>query len=118
MPAEHDLGPVDMLQAGQMRLVTALRRPVLLVRSRDGSYHAVHPLCPHQGVNLSGGRLSGHFLPSAVGEYLYQDTAEVVRCPRHGYEFDVKTGLACFPSDYRIKSFPTRVVSGRVVIEL
>jgi nitrite reductase/ring-hydroxylating ferredoxin subunit len=118
MPVEHDVGPEDMLQAGQMCLVTDLRRPVLLVRSANGAYHAVHPLCPHHGVNLSGGRLSGHFLPSEVGEYVYEDTAEVVRCPRHGYEFDVKTGRSCFLSDLRIKSFPIRVVSGRVMVEL
>jgi 3-phenylpropionate/trans-cinnamate dioxygenase ferredoxin subunit len=50
----------------------------VLVANCDGDFYAINNVCTHAGGHLSEGRLEGF----------------VVRCPRHGSSFDVRTG-AC-----------------------
>lgn len=114
-----DAGDTEVLQPGEMRLIQAGKRRFILARTKKGSYHAVRNICPHQGVDLSEGVLTGRFLPSELGHYEYVDDGEILRCGRHAYEFDVRTGRSWFDPDHiRIKSYPVTVADGRVLIEI
>jgi 3-phenylpropionate/trans-cinnamate dioxygenase ferredoxin subunit len=66
---------ISELPEGQMVMVVVGGREVL-VANVDGSYYAIANRCTHLGGNLSKGKLEG----------------SVVTCPRHGSQFDVKTG--------------------------
>ena len=114
----YDAGDAEVLAPGSMRLVTEARRPFILARVRGGAYHAVSPRCPHQGVDLSTGRLTGTCAAGAVGEYRYVDDAAHLRCPRHGYQFSVETGEAWFDPAVRLRTFPVAVRDGRVWVDL
>jgi 3-phenylpropionate/trans-cinnamate dioxygenase ferredoxin component len=65
------------LPAGKMMAVTAGGKEILLANV-DGTYYAIANKCTHLGGSLGKGRLDG----------------TVVTCPRHGAQFDVKTGQA------------------------
>lgn len=52
------------------------------------------------------GKLGGTALPGKVGEYKYGLDGQVVRCPWHGWEFDVTTGRSLFnPHRCRVRSY-------------
>jgi 3-phenylpropionate/trans-cinnamate dioxygenase ferredoxin component len=65
------------LPAGKMMAITAGGKEILLANV-DGSYYAIANKCTHLGGSLAKGVLDGG----------------VVTCPRHGAQFDVKTGQA------------------------
>ena len=58
-------------------------------------------LVPHtRGTNAAG----------AVGEYSLVREGEIVRCPWHGWEFEIATGRSLFnPHKVRTRSFPVEV---------
>jgi 3-phenylpropionate/trans-cinnamate dioxygenase ferredoxin subunit len=44
------------------------------------------------------------------GEYTYTRRGEILRCPWHGWEFDVKTGQSWFdPVQTRVRAYPVTV---------
>jgi nitrite reductase/ring-hydroxylating ferredoxin subunit len=55
-------------------------------------------------------------LPSGVYEYEYGRSGELVRCPWHGWEFEIKTGKAVFSDKVRTRSYKVRVDEGKVGI--
>ena len=49
-------------------------------------------------------------LPSAPGEYLWAREGEILRCPWHGWEFDLTTGCAiCEPDRTRVRTYEVTV---------
>ncbi|MBO9608630.1 MAG: Rieske (2Fe-2S) protein [Paenibacillaceae bacterium] len=83
-----------------------------------GTYYAVHNYCPHQGAELCKGPVCGTTLDSAVFEYIYGREDEIVRCPWHGWEFDLKTGKSLFSDKVRVRSYPVVVQDGTVGVML
>jgi len=56
--------------------------------------------------------------PSIPGEYTYTREGEIVRCPWHGWEFDIRTGRSyCEPERIRAKAYPVAAVAGARVVE-
>ena len=69
----------------------------------DGTFYAIADLCTHDDGPLGEGDLDGY----------------EVSCPRHGAEFDVRTGKALsLPAIVDIPAYPVRVVNGQVEIGL
>jgi len=49
-------------------------------------------------------------VPSPPGEYRFQREGEILRCPWHGWEFDLATGRSVFdPERMRVKAYPVEV---------
>jgi nitrite reductase (NADH) small subunit len=108
--ADHELEPGGMAAARLGML------PVMAVRTLDGELHAFVDRCLHQGARLSGGRVLPHTEGDAVGEYRMLDAQEVVKCPWHGYEYDVRTGCAVFDRRRSLLRLAVSVEAGQVVI--
>jgi nitrite reductase/ring-hydroxylating ferredoxin subunit len=113
-----DVGSTDLLAIGEVRRFVHKNRPFLLARIGDGSYHAVRSVCPHQGVDLSEGRLVGRNLPSEPGRHEHVADATVIRCPRHGYAYDVRDGCSRFDDRARIKAYKVTVEDQRVLVHI
>lgn len=84
----------------------------------NGQYYALFNYCPHFGAPLCEGHVSGTNLPSDVYQYEYGKQGEIVRCPWHGWEFDIKTGKALFSDSIRAKTYPVEVHDGKIGIVL
>ena len=95
----------DELAPGAMRAVSWGRLPVVVIRLEDGSLHALVDRCLHHGGPLSAGRL-GHGSAGAggVGDYRPDESVAVLRCPWHGYEYDIRTGCTLFDPDRRLRT--------------
>ncbi|WP_020619313.1 Rieske (2Fe-2S) protein [Paenibacillus daejeonensis] len=83
-----------------------------------GQYYAIHNRCPHQGAELCKGTRCGTTLDSEVYQFIYGRDQEIVRCPWHGWEFDIKTGRSLFNEKIRTRSYPVLVEDGFIGIVL
>ncbi len=77
-----------------------------------GRFYALRNRCPHQAAPLCLGAIKGMTLPSRPGEYLWAREGEILRCPWHGWEFDITTGRSIFnPHKTRVKTYEVTVES-------
>jgi nitrite reductase/ring-hydroxylating ferredoxin subunit len=89
--AKHVIGPVDELPPGSRKFLTIDDRPIAIFNIR-GEFFGLLNRCPHQGASLCEGPLIGLARSSDPGEIEYTKLGEIIRCPWHGWEFDVRTG--------------------------
>lgn len=87
----HVIGAALDLPSGKNKVVTVEGRSVGVFNVK-GSYYALKNACPHQGAPLFIGRVTGITLPSEPGQYWYGRDGEILRCPWHGWEFDITNG--------------------------
>lgn len=100
------------LQPGERKVYKVGGRPVAIFNIK-GEYFAILNRCPHQGAELCKGILVGHVTGSRPGEYKLDRPSEIVRCPWHGWEFDIRTGQSWFdPEGTKMKTYPTRIAPG------
>lgn len=108
----HRVCTVAELPPGERKIVDIDGRSIG-VFNVAGSYYALRNVCPHQFAPLCLGKVTGYNAPSDVGVYDWCREGEIVRCPWHGWEFDIKTGRSIFnPHRVRTKSYPVTVESG------
>ena len=109
---------LDELQPGEKRPFELGGRPIVVCRSREtGEVFAVAGRCPHQGAPLCEGKLGSSVSSSGPGQYEVTRPGEILRCPWHGWEFDVRTGQSWFdPQTMRVKAYAVAVVPGRTLV--
>jgi 3-phenylpropionate/trans-cinnamate dioxygenase ferredoxin subunit len=79
---------------------------------------AVESRCPHQGGPMCEGILTGLIESDEPGHYRYSRKGEILRCPWHGWEFDVRTGQSyCEPERIQVRSYPVEVAEGQRVVQ-
>src|SRR3546814_2830988 len=89
--SKHVVATVPEIPPGSRKRVMVKGRPVV-VFNLDGEYFGLLDRCPHQGGSLCEGRLIGLLEAHEPGDYSYTRRGEIVRCPWHGWEFDIRTG--------------------------
>ena len=106
----HVVGTTDEIGPGERKIVEIDGRSIG-VFNVDGRYYALRNTCPHAGARLCEGTLSGLVTSSAPGEYRYAREGEILRCPWHGWEFDIATGRSWFdPARTRVRAYEATVV--------
>lgn len=111
----HVVARADEIALGE-RLIVTLEGRSIGVFNIKGEFVAIRNSCPHQGGPLCEGVLTGLAMPSPPGEYLYKRRGEIVRCPWHGWEFDLRSGQSWFdPVHTRVRSYEVRVEPGATV---
>ena len=69
----------------------------------DGEFYAINDTCPHKGTApLIRGSLDGL----------------AIRCPNHGYRFDLKTGECNIDPVFNTKIFPVKIKDGKIFLSL
>lgn len=110
--AKHIVAAVKELPPGSRKLVEVNNRQIA-VFNVNGEFHALGNRCPHEGGYLIDGKLVGLVQSKMPGEYCYSRKDEFVKCPWHGWEFDLRTGRAqCDPTRVRVRHYETAVVQG------
>jgi nitrite reductase/ring-hydroxylating ferredoxin subunit len=95
------LALVDVAR-GRMRSCRVGERELVVCHTKDGVF-AVDNVCTHAFARMSEGYLRGTRLT----------------CPLHGATFDVRTGTALSgPATIPLATYPTRIVDGRIEVEL
>lgn len=103
------VGKAADLPPGQRMLVT-LKGIGIGVFNVYGEYYALINRCSHQGGPLCRGELVGLARSSGPGDYAWDRAGEILRCPWHAWEFDIKTGKAVVdPQKVRVKTYEVSV---------
>ncbi len=107
--AKHVVGTVDEIPPGTRKIGEIAGRSIG-VFNVNGEYFALLNRCPHQAGPLCKGNAHGFLRSGAVGEYDYSRPGEIVRCPWHGWEFDILTGRSIFnPHRVRVKAYEVSI---------
>lgn len=105
----HVVGRVSSVAPGERRIVEADGRSIG-VFNVDGAFYALRNSCPHQAAPLCLGSIKGMTMPSKPGEYIWAREGEILRCPWHGWEFDITTGRSIFnPHRTRVKAYDVTI---------
>ncbi|MET3292957.1 Rieske (2Fe-2S) protein [Brevibacillus fluminis] len=103
------------LAEGQRQLFDIDGVEIGLIRV-EGKCHAFRNSCPHQGVPMIYGSVVGTMVPSRPQEYVYGHHNEIIRCPLHGWEFNLKTGKALFSPGVSLKIYQAEEEAGEIVL--
>jgi 3-phenylpropionate/trans-cinnamate dioxygenase ferredoxin component len=102
--AELTVGPVEELPPGEVKIVRAGELAVG-VYNLNGEYYAIEDRCSHDDGPLA----EGDFDPEQG----------VAICPRHGSEFDVRTGRPLsLPAYLPVETFEVVVEDGIVKVKV
>jgi 3-phenylpropionate/trans-cinnamate dioxygenase ferredoxin component len=98
------VGPVEELPPGSVKIVHAGQVSVG-VYNLDGEFYAIEDRCSHDDG------------PLAEGEF--DADAGVAICPRHGANFDIRTGRPLtLPAYQPVDTFPVVVEDGVVKVDI
>jgi 3-phenylpropionate/trans-cinnamate dioxygenase ferredoxin subunit len=105
----YTVATVEEIAPGGRKIVEVAGRSIG-VFNLGGEFFALRNRCPHQGGPLCEGYLIGLVLSARAGEYRYLRDGEMLRCPWHGWEFDVRTGQSWFdPGKVRVRRYEVLV---------
>jgi nitrite reductase/ring-hydroxylating ferredoxin subunit len=102
---------------GECKLVNVAGREIG-VFNVGGQYFALANRCPHEGGPLCQGRIGPLILSDGPGTYRLDKDKELLRCPWHGWEFDIRTGQSwCDPKSTRARQFQVTVEPGEKLVK-
>lgn len=99
MPDAVRVAKTSEIPPGAAKIVVVLGHPVALFNV-GGSYYAISNICLHRGGPIGEGTLDG----------------PVVTCPRHGWEYDVRTGRNIGNPAARLRTFAVRIDGDDVLV--
>ncbi len=112
----HVVAATSEIPPGARKRVVVKGRPIAIF-NLDNQFFGMLDRCPHQGGSLCAGIVTGLLQSKEPGQYTYTRKGEFVRCPWHGWEFDIRTGQSyCDPERFRSRSFPVSTESGATVV--
>lgn len=95
-----EIAPVAELPNGE-RLFVELEGRSLVIFNIAGQFFAIGDICSHDDGPVGEGDLEGYNIV----------------CPRHGAEFDVRTGQAVqMPAVVDIPAYPVKVIDGMIQV--
>jgi len=115
--AKHVVATVEEIPPGGRKIVKVQGREVGIF-NLDGRFYALKNVCRHQGARVCLGKVSGTTLPSRVYEFKYGLEGRILRCPWHGWEYDITTGRSLFDPDVKVVSYAVTVEDGNVCLEM
>lgn len=116
MSGELDVCALEELERDGRLIARLDGREIGVLLGPDGRPRAIRNRCPHHGAPLCLGRVEPR-LAGAPGRYEPSGQA-VLRCPWHGWEFDLDTGRCLVEETMRVAVYPARVEAGRVLVEV
>lgn len=111
----HDVGSAEELERSGRVVARVGGREVGAVVDRESALvYGIRNRCPHHGGPLCLGSVRER-LGGAPGVYALGGRS-VLRCPWHGWEFDLETGRCLDEPALRAAVYPARIADGRVLV--
>jgi 3-phenylpropionate/trans-cinnamate dioxygenase ferredoxin subunit len=108
---------VGEVAPGTSKLVTVKGREIGIFNI-NGEYFALANTCPHEGAALCKGKLVGLAEADEPGKYRLSRKGELLKCPWHGWEFDVRTGQSwCDPENTYVRQYAVSVEPGDALLK-
>ena len=105
------------IQAGSCKIVTVRGREIGIFRIGDEFYGLINR-CPHQGAPLCRGEIVSRLVAPSPGDYRLTRPGEMIRCPWHCWEYDIRTGQSlCDPNSVQARAYNVEVAPGKTLAE-
>ena len=115
--AKHVVAAVGDIPPGGRKLVEVNGRAVV-VFNLGGAFFALNNRCPHKGGSLCAGIVTALVQSDEPGHYDVSRKGEIIRCPWHSWEFDIRTGQSwCDPGKVRTRRYEVSVERGARLVE-
>lgn len=92
------------LSPGQRKLINVDGREIGIFNVK-GEFYALRNICPHRSGPLCLGRVRPLVVTTGVYQRDYEREGEILKCPWHQWEFDIKTGQALYDEKLRVKTY-------------
>ena len=93
-----EIAPASELPSGERLFVEIAGKPIVIFNIA-GQFYSIADVCSHDDGPVGEGDIEGYN----------------ITCPRHGAEFDVRTGqVMSMPAVVDIPAYPVRVVDGMI----
>lgn len=99
------------------RIISDIEGREVAVFRIDGEYYALANYCVHQGGPLCEGSVSGTLTSDDDFELEYSRDDEIVSCPWHGWEFDIKTGEHLSNTGFKTPMYDVVCQDAKVYVE-
>jgi nitrite reductase/ring-hydroxylating ferredoxin subunit len=114
----HTICRVEDVVVGKLLPVTIGRSAIIVYRLPTGDVKAISGRCPHQGADLSYACITGTTTGDHPHEVSVDRLGEILRCPWHGFEFDLMTGCPLVKSSsMRLREYRTVIEGDNIIIE-
>lgn len=109
---------LDDVVEGKLLPVTIGRTTVVVCRLPTGEIKAVSGRCPHQGADFTHACVTGTTAGDGPHNIIVERIGEILRCPWHGFEFDLVTGGSLVESStMRLREYRTTIEGDDVIVE-
>ncbi|MFB6300155.1 MAG: Rieske (2Fe-2S) protein [Halobacteriales archaeon] len=124
--AEYVVARSDELTDGD-RILRDVAGREIAVFQLDGEYYAYLNWCAHQGGPCCEGNLTGTFLPvedaddesdNGPPSLEWTREGEILNCPWHGWEYDIRSGECLSRRGVTLPSFPVESREDEIVVRL
>ena len=109
---------VEELPPGTRHEVLGAAKYGITVFNIAGEFYALLNFCPHKGGPLCRGRVLPHAISNEAGHWKFEREGEIIKCPYHNWEFDIKPGKALYADRLRARRFPVEVRDGQIVVRI
>ena len=104
---KHRVAAIGELEEGGCKIVR-INGAEIAVFLVDGEHRAYRNLCPHAGAPLCTSQDGGNARYERGGE------PASIRCPWHGWEFDLHTGAFLRNPRCKLDDYPVEIADGAV----
>lgn len=110
--ARHIVARAAEIPEGSNKVVAINGRDIVVFNVK-GEFFALRNQCPHEGAPLDKAACVARLTAPEPGVFQRSRAGEMLRCPWHGWEFDIRNGQSWFdPKRVKVKSYPVAVVTG------
>jgi nitrite reductase/ring-hydroxylating ferredoxin subunit len=99
------------------RLILQLGRLSIGLFDVDGDIVAVRNICPHAGAPVCEGKVTGAIISDAPFERRVALQGRILKCPWHGWEFNLTDGLTITEPHERLLLYPVTVKDEKVFVQ-
>jgi 3-phenylpropionate/trans-cinnamate dioxygenase ferredoxin subunit len=115
--ARHVIARTTEIPPGGNKVVGIDGRDIVVFHV-NGEFFALLNRCPHEGAPLDKAACVARLTSPEPGIYQRSRVGELLRCPWHGWEFDMRNGQSWFdPKRVKVRAFPVAVESGQSLVE-
>ncbi|HEY5552920.1 MAG TPA: Rieske (2Fe-2S) protein [Opitutaceae bacterium] len=115
--SRHVVAAVGEIAEGGRKFVNVEGREIGVFNVK-GEFFALLNRCPHAGASLCRGTVIGLAESDEPGEYRLTRPGEFLRCPWHGWEFDIRTGQSWFdPQRVRTRAYKATIEPGAELVK-
>jgi nitrite reductase/ring-hydroxylating ferredoxin subunit len=115
--SKHVVAKVEEVPPGASKLVTIGNRQIGIFNLK-GEFFALLNRCPHEAGPLCEGKVVGLIGSDGPGNFQVLRPGEMVRCPWHGWRYDIRTGQSwCDPDEARVRRYHVSVEPGQSIVQ-